>query len=143
VLHTNLKAVQCAKEQVLGTFVTDGECKALPPIPAVQDVANELGPAFGQWTPAGTREFSLTSYAVMGKAGLGTGFQRIQYTLFLSESGDEYTGHAEVDFLDADWNVVFSTVCDLQSSLIQRSSECQIQAASARQRMIAVSHRPT
>jgi hypothetical protein len=102
-----------------GSFTMAGGNKALPSIPALQAVANELGPAFGQWTPTGAREFSLTSYAVMQKAGLGNGFQRVQYTLVLSESGDEYMGHAEVDFLDADWNVVFSTTGDVKGARLE------------------------
>jgi hypothetical protein len=102
-----------------GSFTAAGGNKALPPIPALQAVANELGPAFGRWAPTGTREFSLTSHAVMAKAGLGDGFQRVHYTLVLSESGEEYTGHAEVDFLDADWNVVFSTTGDVKATRLK------------------------
>jgi hypothetical protein len=102
-----------------GSFTTSGGYKALPPIPALQEVANELGPAFGRWAPTGGREFRLTSYAVTRKAGSVNGFQRVQDTLALSESGDEYTGHALVDFLDADWNVVFSTTRDVKGSRLE------------------------
>ncbi len=102
-----------------GSFTTAGGNKVLPPIPALQAMANELGPAFGRWAPTGTREFTLISHAVMRKAGLGSGFQRVHYTLVLSESGDEYTGHAEVDFLDADWNVVFSTTGDVKGRRLE------------------------
>jgi hypothetical protein len=43
--------------------------------------------------PVGQSQSPLLSLA-MWKAGLANGFQRVQDTLFLSESGDEYTGHA-------------------------------------------------
>jgi hypothetical protein len=92
-----------------GSFTTGVGYKAFPAISALQDVVTELGPGHGRWAATGDREFRLTFYAVMRKAGEGAGFQRVQETLVLSESGDEYTGHAQVDFLDADWNVVFST----------------------------------
>ncbi len=73
----------------------------------VQDVATEVDPGYGRWAATGDREFRLTFYAVMRKPGAVAGFERVQDSLVLSESGDEYTGHAQVDFLDADWNVVF------------------------------------
>ena len=74
-----------------GSFITAGGYKALPPIPAVQDVANELGPGYGGWVATGEGQFRLTFYSVMWKAGLVNGYQRVQDTLDLSESGDEYT----------------------------------------------------
>ena len=95
-----------------GSFTTGVGYKAFPAISALQDVVTELGPGYGRWAATGDREFRLTFYAVMRKAGEGAGFQRVQETLVLSESGDEYTGHAQVDFLDADWNVVFSTTSE-------------------------------
>src|SRR6201981_1258896 len=82
-----------------GSFTTGVGYKALPPIPVVQDIATELDPGYGRWAATGDREFLLTFYAMMRKAGAGTGFQRVRDTLVLSESGDEYTGHAQVDFL--------------------------------------------
>ena len=102
-----------------GSFTTASGYKALPPIPAVQDLANEVDPAFGRWASTGAREFRLTSYAVMRKSGRVNGFQRVQDTLVLSESGNEYTGHASVDFLDADWNVVFSTIRDVKGTRLE------------------------
>ena len=105
-----------------GSFTTASGYNALPPIPAVQDLANEVDPAFGRWASTGAREFRLTSYAVMRKAGRVNGFQRVQDTLVLSESGNEYTGHASVDFLDADWNVVFSTIRDVKGTRLETPS---------------------
>jgi len=102
-----------------GSFTTAGGYKALPPIPAVQDVANELGPGYGRWAATGARDFRLTFYSVMWKAGLVNGYQRVLDTLVLSESGNEYTGHAQVDFLDANWNVVFSTTSDVKATRLE------------------------
>jgi hypothetical protein len=39
--------------------------------------------------------------------------------LVLAESGDEYTGRAQVDFLDANWNVVFSTTSDVKGTRLE------------------------
>ena len=96
-----------------GSFTTSGGYKALPAIPVVQEVANELGPGYGRWAAKGNREFRLTFYSIMWKEGLANAYQRVQETLVLSESGDEYTGHAQVDFLDLNWNVVFSATSDV------------------------------
>jgi hypothetical protein len=102
-----------------GSFVTAGGYKALPLIPAVQEVANELGPGYGQWVATGAREFRLAFYSVMWKAGLANGYQRVRDTLMLSESGDEYTGRAQVDFFDANWNVVLSTTSDVKGRRLE------------------------
>ena len=102
-----------------GSFTTAGGYKALPPVPAVEEVATELGPGCGRWTATGDREFRLTFYSVLWKAGLVNGFERVQDTLTLSESSDEYTGHAEADFLDANWNVVFSSSSDVKGTRLE------------------------
>jgi hypothetical protein len=39
--------------------------------------------------------------------------------LVLSESGNEYMGHARVDFLDAIGKVVFSTTSDVKSRRLE------------------------
>ena len=93
--------------------------KALPPIPVVQDVATELGLGYGQWAATSDREFQLMYYCVLWKAGLVNGFQRVQDTLVMTESDDEYMGRAQVDFLDANWNVVFSTTSDVKGTRLE------------------------
>jgi len=102
-----------------GSFNTAGGYQALPPVAAVQEVGTELGPGYGRWAAKGDRGIQLTFYSTMWKAGLANGFQRVQDTLFLSESGDEYTGHAQVDFLDENWNVVFSTISDVKGTRLE------------------------
>ena len=37
----------------------------------------------------------------------------------MSESGHEYTSHAQVDFLDADWNVLFSTTSEVRGTRLE------------------------
>jgi hypothetical protein len=102
-----------------GSFTTCGGYKTFPPIPAVQEVANELGPGYGRWAATGDRALRLTFYSIMWKDGLANGYQRVQETLVMSESGDEYTGHAQVDFLDLNWNVVFSTFSDVKGTRLE------------------------
>jgi hypothetical protein len=105
-----------------GSFTTVGGYKALPPVPAVDEIATELGPGCGRWATTGNREFRLTFYSVLWKAGLVNGFQRVQDTLTLSESNNEYAGHAQVDFLDANWTVVFSTSSDVKGTRLETPS---------------------
>jgi hypothetical protein len=57
-----------------GSFTTGVGYKALPAISALQDVATEVGHGYGRWAATGDREFRLTFYAVMRKAGEGAGF---------------------------------------------------------------------
>src|SRR5271165_4936552 len=102
-----------------GSFTTGVGYKALPAISALQNVATEVGPGFGRWAATGDREIRLTFYAIMWREGLGNGYQRVQETLALSEPGDEYTGHTQVDILDANWNVVFSTTSDLKGTRLE------------------------
>ena len=102
-----------------GSFTTCGGYKALPSVPVVQEVANELGPGYGRWAAKVNREFRLTFYSIMWKEGLANAYQRVQETLVLSESGDQYTGHAQVDFLDVNWNVVFSTASDVKGTRLE------------------------
>jgi hypothetical protein len=102
-----------------GSVTTGGRYKALPPGSAVQDVADELGPGYGRWAATSDRDFRLTFYSVMWKAGLVTGYQRVQDTLVLSEAGDQYTGHAQVDYLDASGKVVFSTSSEVKGTKLE------------------------
>ena len=102
-----------------GSVTTGGSYKALPPGSAVQDVADELGPGYGRWAATSDREFRLTFYSVMWKAGLVTGYQRVQDTLVLSEAGDQYTGHAQVDYLDASGKTVLNTSSEVKGSRLE------------------------
>ena len=102
-----------------GSFNATGGYKALPSVPAVQDLATEIGLGYGQWAATGDKEFRLTCYSILWKEGLVTGFRRVQDTLVLMESGDEYTGRAQVDFLDANWNVVFGTTTDVKGTRLE------------------------
>jgi hypothetical protein len=102
-----------------GGFTTVGGYKALPAAPAIDEVATELGPGYGRWASMGNRGFQLTFYSPLWKAGLVHGFVRVQNTLILSESNNEYAGNAKADFLDANWNVVFSTSSDLKGTRLE------------------------
>jgi hypothetical protein len=102
-----------------GSFTTVGGYKALPAAPAIDEVATELGPGYGRWASMGNRGFQLTFYSPLWKAGLVNGFVRVQDTLTLSESNNEYAGNAKADFLDANWNLVFSTSSDLKGTRLE------------------------
>jgi hypothetical protein len=92
-----------------GSFSTSTN-RLLPPIPGIHAIATELGPGYGAWMPARNNEFGLTYYALLrNKQGRVSGFMRVKSTIILSTSGDQNTAEGEVDFLDANWNIVFST----------------------------------
>ena len=116
-----------------GSFTTCGGYKALPPVSAVQEVGSEASPGYGRWAATGDRELRLTFYTIMWKEGLANGYQRVQETLAMSEPGDEYTGHAQVDFLDANWNVVFSTTSDLAGTRLETPAALMAQPAEKKQ----------
>jgi len=44
-----------------GSFTTGVGYKALPPIPVVEEVGNELGPGYGRWAATGDRALRLTA----------------------------------------------------------------------------------
>jgi len=67
----------------------------------------------------GDREFQLTFYTLLWKAGQVNGFERVQRTDVLAESGDEYVGHARMDFFDANWNVVFTTTAESDGTRLE------------------------
>jgi hypothetical protein len=50
----------------------------------------------------------------MWKAGLVNGFRRTQSNQVLSESGDEFARRAQVDYLDANWTLVFSMTSEMK-----------------------------
>ena len=116
-----------------GSFTTCGGYKALASIPAVQEVGTEVSPGYGRWAVTGDRELRLTFYAMIWKEGLGNGYQRVQETLAMSEPGDEYTGHAQVDFLDANWNIVFSTTSDVAGTRLETPATLMAQPAEKKQ----------
>ena len=51
--------------------------------------------------------------------GVVNGFLRVQRTLTLSASGDEFSGPAMADFCDANWNIVFSTTTDVKGKMLE------------------------
>jgi hypothetical protein len=94
-----------------GSFSADIP-RPVPSLPAIQAVANEIGPSYGRVVQTDGRAYRtvLYIYAVMWKAGLVNGFVRAQAQVneVLSESGDEFTSRAHADYLDANWNIRLS-----------------------------------
>jgi hypothetical protein len=116
-----------------GSFTTCGGYKALASIPAVQEVGTEVSPGYGRWAARSDGGFRLTFYSVMWKAGLVTGYQRVQDTLVLSEAGDEYTGHAQVDYLDANGKTVLSTSSEVKGTRLEKPAMQVAQPAEEKQ----------
>ena len=85
-----------------GSFITTGNTKI-----SVQDLADERGPGYGRWAQTGDKEFKLTFYAVLLRAGEVKGYQRVNGTMVLSGSGNEFTSsQCRVDFLDPNWKLI-------------------------------------
>ncbi|HEY0793872.1 MAG TPA: hypothetical protein VGD78_22610 [Chthoniobacterales bacterium] len=102
-----------------GSFITTIGRGTVPPVPALQGVADEIGPAYGRWFQTTAREFRLTFYHVMLKEGAVNGFVRVQSTDVLSDSGNEFAAHGQADFLDANWNVVFSVTTEVKGTRLE------------------------
>lgn len=106
-----------------GSFVATLN-RSVPPAPPIQAVAADMGPAYGQWVQTGDREFQLTFYAAMwNKEGVISGFHRIQSTIVLSESGDEYTAHTQADFFDANWKTLISNTGEAKGTRLKTPDE--------------------
>jgi hypothetical protein len=94
--------------------------RRVPPVPVIKAVADEMGPAYGQWVRTGDREFQLTFYAAMwNMEGVIGGFHRIQSTITLSESGDEYTAHTQADFFDANWKTLLTNTGEVKGTRLK------------------------
>jgi len=91
-----------------GSFTSSADT-ALPPIPPVQAIGTQRGVAVGNYIRVGGREFRLTFYAPILNNGSVTGFMKVTDTIVLTADGNEYDGHALVEFLYADLSVGFVT----------------------------------
>lgn len=61
----------------------------------------------------------MTFYITLLKAGVVKGFSKVQGTVVLSESGDEFRAHDQEAFLDVDWNVLLSTASNLKGTRLE------------------------
>ena len=104
-----------------GSFATKVSAK-FPPVPPFQGFVDEVGPGYGRWVQTSDKEFKLTFYAVLLKDGVANGYQRVHSTMILSEPGNEFTVHeGHVDFLDVNWNVVFSSTDEVTGKRLETS----------------------
>ena len=98
-----------------GSFITTGNTKI-----SVQDLADERGPGYGRWAQTGDKEFKLTFYAVLLRAGEVKGYQRVSTTMVLSGSGNEFTSsQCRVDFLDPNWKLIDSDNDEIKGTRLE------------------------
>jgi len=98
-----------------GSFITTGNTKI-----SVQDLADERGPGYGRWAQTGDKEFKLTFYAVLLRAGEVKGYQRVNGTMVLSGSGNEFTSsQCRVDFLDPNWKLIDSDNDEIKGTRLE------------------------
>jgi hypothetical protein len=71
----------------------------------------------GRWVATGTREVQLTIYGLTwNKEGVVNRFSRLHSTVTLSESGAEFTAHAQWEVLDPNWKVVLRGAADVKGA---------------------------
>jgi hypothetical protein len=110
----------------LEIFAEDGSCTTvvgtaiIKSTPVLQDLADELGTGQGRWAQTGDKEIQVTFYSPLLKSGVVRGFQRKKSTILMSESGDEWTANAQVDFLDANGNVVLSDPVEAMGKRLEK-----------------------
>ena len=85
-----------------------------------------LGFRAGRCVGTGTGEFQLTFYAVTwNKEGVVDLIERVQTTMTLSESGDEFTEHGNWEFSDLNWTVVFSGASDVKGTRLETQTRTE------------------
>jgi hypothetical protein len=74
----------------------------------------------GRCVTTGTRKFQLTIYGVSwNKEGVVEYLERVQTTMTLSESADEFTEHSHWDWFDLNWTVVFRGAGDVKGTKLE------------------------
>jgi hypothetical protein len=101
-----IKAISiCGKD---GSFLTVGDRQG-PAVPGAVG-GTRLSDGVGTWVRRGARDFLLTFYAVMcNKGGEVVGYQKVQGSIRLSESGDKLEASGPSQFLDTK-GTVFATI---------------------------------
>jgi hypothetical protein len=106
-----------------GSFIGTHD-RVVPPVPEILAVAADMGPAYGRWVQTADGEFQLTFYAAMwNKEGVISGFHRIQASIVLSESGDEFTAKTQADFFDANWKTLLTNTGEAKGTRLKTPDE--------------------
>jgi hypothetical protein len=106
-----------------GSFVGTHD-RSVPPVPERLAIAADLGPAYGRWVQTGDGEFRLTFYAAMwNKEGVISGYHRIQDSIVLSESGDEFSAKTQADFFDANWKTLLTNTGEAKGTRLKTPDE--------------------
>jgi hypothetical protein len=98
--------------------------RAAPPVPEIMAIGVDMGPAYGRWVQSGDGEFQLTFYAAMwNKEGVISGFHRVQASIVLSESGDEFAAKTQAEFLDPNWKAVLTNTGEVKATRLKTPDE--------------------
>jgi hypothetical protein len=102
-----------------GSFSTSGNTK-FSLAPPNQGLADARGPGYGRWAQTSGKEFKLTFYSVLLKEGDVNGYLRVDSTMILSDSGDEFTAReCQVDFLDTNWKMLDSDKDEVKGTRLE------------------------
>jgi hypothetical protein len=102
-----------------GSFSTNGDTK-FSLAPPNQGLADARGPGYGRWAQTSDKEFKLTFYAVLLKEGDVNGYLRVDSTMILSDSGNEFTAReCQVDFLDTNWKMLDSDKDEVKGTRLE------------------------
>ncbi len=102
-----------------GSFTTTGSTKFSLASPN-QGLADGRGPGYGRWAQTSDKEFKLTFYAVLLKEGDVNGYLRVDSTMILSDSGNEFTAReCQVDFLDTNWKMLDSDKDEVKGTRLE------------------------
>jgi hypothetical protein len=80
--------------------------------PSLRTLADTLGAGYGRWIQTGDNETRMTFYFPLLKAGLINGFSRVDGTVVLAESGDDFAAHSRTEFLDPDLKVLLTVASE-------------------------------
>lgn len=105
LLGTDLNQFGCNGTEIAPTSMGD---VGLPP----GVTGDSTGTGTGNYASTGKGKYQFTFYRLITANGVLSGYQRISGTITLSASGNESVDHAQTDFFDLNWNVLFSAQTD-------------------------------
>jgi hypothetical protein len=96
-----------------GTFFTTvGNPIKTETNPSLRRLADTLGAGYGRWIQTGEKEMRMTFYFPLLKEGVINGFSRVDSTVVLTESGDDFSAQSRTEFLDPDLKVLLTVASE-------------------------------